>query len=134
MRLITVTSAVQQLAALLMLWGLQGCSAETTAVFRPMSTPPDELHIDGTMWQRQSEMTEGDQRLLTNYLRHQPSVAENPLLHGDPSVYLSSADDRRFYWLSQTDTEVHWVFLGFRRGRFRETQAGTGPPFASAAE
>ncbi|TWU13434.1 hypothetical protein CA54_22690 [Symmachiella macrocystis] len=134
MRFITVTSAVQQLATLLMLWGLQGCSAENSAVFRPMPTPPDELQIDSTAWQRQSEMTEGDQRLLTSYLRLQPSVAENPLLHGKPSVYRSPAGGRRFYWLSQTDTEVHWVFLGFRRGRFMETQAGTGPPFVSAAE
>mgnify|MGYP006969347267 CR=1 FL=1 len=130
MSLITRTTFVRYSVALLVLSLLQGCSTDDTDASPSPLTVPKDLQINGTLWQRQPQMTDVDARMLTKALRRHPSIAENPFIQGDPLIYRSSADDMRFYWLSQTDTEVHWVFLEFQRSRFRSTDAGTGPPFS----
>lgn len=117
--------------AVCLLLSLSGCSGESAAPPPRPVVAPDRIHVAGIGWTKQPALTLAGEQLLSHYFRRNPSIAENPLVKGQPTPYVCE-QKTRFYWLSATPEQVNWFFLEFDRDRFVTTGEGAGEPFTTA--
>ncbi len=110
---------------------LCGCSSGVqTELFDEVSlTLPDEFEEKGVKWMKSSEISDADIRLLTNYFRDHPSVAEGSHIRGQPTVYTTPTGMKRFYWIRSGVEAPEWLYVMFQ-GRKAKLQEGQGGPFA----
>tara|TARA_R100000750_G_scaffold61763_1_gene53526 strand:+ start:106 stop:486 length:381 start_codon:yes stop_codon:yes gene_type:complete len=97
---------------------------ETQAVSLPAS-----IVIEDEEWTREPEFSAKLQERLEQYLHQHPSLAENPVISGEPQIYRNPNDATRFYWIEKTEnTEPNWCCLESKSGKWTLTD-GSGSPF-----
>lgn len=99
-----------------------------------MQFPPESIQLGGDSWKRQPTFLPDDQNRLVAYFQTNRSLAENPLLRGEPEVYSTAGDRKRYYWINGTGGGKHWMFLEFHAGMFTEIGEGTGDLFATNSD
>ncbi|HBN74369.1 MAG TPA: hypothetical protein DD473_00825 [Planctomycetaceae bacterium] len=90
---------------------------------------PALMVIESVEWTREPEFSEKHQAKLEQYFHEHPSLAENPVISGDPQVYRNPKNATRFYWIEKTEnTEPNWCCLELKGGEWTLTD-GSGSPF-----
>lgn len=89
---------------------------------------PPSFAQDGETWTKQPEMSEAEVERLSNYFRHNPSVAENAIVEGAPVVYAAARNARRYYWSAAAIDGAEWLCIEIGRGPVQLTD-GRGNPF-----
>ncbi len=109
-----------------------GCSGDDPPELE-LQIPPESISLSEVAWQRRPAFSPDDQDRLVAHFHTNRSLAENPLLEGEPVVYSADGDRIRYYWFTETGSDIHWMFLEFRAGAFTELGEGTGDSFATNA-
>ncbi|REJ88396.1 MAG: hypothetical protein DWQ34_22700 [Planctomycetota bacterium] len=106
-----------------------GCAAENELT--PKSTQPVAIPAsfeeEGTAWSRAGSMTQPDIDRLTAYFRSNPSVAEHPIINGNPEIYTADGERRRYYWVRAGQEGTEWLYVEFS-DRNVVLQEGHGSP------
>lgn len=107
---------------------LTGCSSGSQQISNEEAvTFPSSFEEKGATWTRAEAPSKADIRVLTEYFRRNASVAEGPLISGDPTLYSSSRGARRFYWGRSGAEEPEWIYIQFQ-GRKATVEEGRGSP------
>lgn len=114
---------------LLLAVALSGC-AEETAIEKDaiVSSWPEVITDGGVQWRRTEEFTVADRDRLSEYAAQNPSVFDNPLVRGDPTVYANDAGSDRLYWTQPAINGTEWLYIQFGPGGASSGE-GVGPPF-----
>ncbi len=90
---------------------------------------PARMVVEDVEWTSEQEFSEKHQSELMQYFREHPSLAENPVISGEPQVYRNSNDAIRCYWIGKSkNTEQNWCCLELKNGKWTLTD-GSGNPF-----
>jgi len=112
---------------------LPSCSssdAQSISEQEPVSFPA-EFEEDGMKWTK-SEASNSDLRMLSQYFGKNSSLAEGPLISGDPTMYASSKGTKRFYWGRTGAEDSEWIYIQFE-GRKATVEEGTGSPLGASS-
>lgn len=115
-------------------WHLFGCSSETEPI--PEETPitfPAEFEEDGTKWNKVETIAESEMQQVADYFKKNSSLAEGPIVSGDPIQYTSSDGKKRFYWGRPGTDAPQWFYIEFS-GRKATVEEGSGAPLSSESE
>lgn len=115
----------------IILSAIGGCETNTSSNGNESQvvTLPASMVVEGVEWTRESEFSEKHQAKLEQYLHEHPSLAENPVISGEPQIYRNPNDATRFYWIEKTEnTEPNWCCLESKSGKWTLTD-GSGSPF-----
>lgn len=110
---------------------LPSCSssdAQSISEQEPVSFPA-EFEEDGMKWTK-SEASDSDLRMLSQYFGKNSSLAEGPLISGDPTIYTSSKGTKRFYWGRTGANGSEWIHIQFE-GRKATVEEGKGSPLGA---
>lgn len=112
-----------------------GCSSsEAQPIFEEEAlTFPAEFEEEGTKWSKSASIEDADMKLLSGYFKKNSSMAEGPLISGDPTLYTSSKGTKRFYWGRAGAEEPEWMYIQFS-GRKGTVAEGTGSPLSLPSE
>ncbi len=115
-------------AILVSLHAATGCNSEAEPLPDLSVTVPDELRDGGTAWQRRTTLEPSDNQCLAKFFTMNQGLSGSPEFVGQPTVFTSGKNDRRFYWLSSTVDGVRWQCVEFRQRKFSVSD-GTDNPF-----
>lgn len=116
---------------LLPLLVVAGCSTgDEDSPERIPAETPQQLMIEGHNWTRKASVSSPDEKLLSGWFQQNPSVADNPLVQGQPTPY-EYGSSRRFYWVSAADSRLDWFYVEFQENRFVTAGEGQGEPFSA---
>lgn len=105
-----------------------GCQSEPEQLPEVAVNVPDQFEVDGTTWQKQSDVQPSDNERLAKFFAANQDLVGSPEFEGQPTVFTASKNDRRFYWLNPTIDGMHWRCVEFRKRKF-STSDGTETPF-----
>ncbi len=94
-------------------------------------TYPDQFEHAGSAWSLQSGLADADRRALEEYFQENSSVAEGPLISGEPRLYTSADGKKRYCWARQIRDGAEWLMLE-TAGNGLTLLEGTDAPFAPA--
>lgn len=89
---------------------------------------PDHFELDGTRWQKQSDVQPADNECLTKFFAVNQDLVDSPEFEGQPEVFRAGKNDRRFYWLNAATDGMNWQCVEFRKRKFSVSD-GTENPF-----
>ena len=106
-----------------------GCTQDPAALALPEISveTPDQIQLDGTMWTK-SDFSEADHACLAKFFERNQQLVGSPEMEGEPVLYTSGKNDRRFYWLNAAVEGSRWTCVHFAKNGFT-TSDGTGSPF-----
>lgn len=90
-------------------------------------TFPAVFEDDGKQWTKSATVAESDLKLLAQYFKQNSSLAEGPLISGEPTLYTSSKGTKRFYWGRHLGKEPEWIYFQFQGSKATMKQ-GAGSP------
>ena len=108
-----------------------GCSSDRQVISVEKQTViiPEVIEDDDGFWEQTDGLTDPDTRRLTAYFKQHPSLAENTIVRGEPLVFTSDDERRRYYGVRPGNEEgAEWFCLEFD-GREVSLTEGHGPPF-----
>ena len=106
--------------------GCSGTAAEL--VEAPKLDHPESFADAGKTWTLKSGMETTDEEALTKFFQIHSQFQGSTDFEGQPTVYISGTDDRRFYWLRGSTEEPVWSCVHVEDGDFQITE-GSGRPF-----
>jgi hypothetical protein len=113
---------------------LTGCSQNPAALALPelnVEAPP-EFSQEGKTWGR-AEIAAADQDCLARFFQRNQQLVGSPDMEGNPVLFTSGKNDRRFYWLNATADGSRWTCVHFEKRRY-STSDGNGSPFPPSSE
>ncbi|MDG1896036.1 MAG: hypothetical protein P8J37_14120 [Fuerstiella sp.] len=105
-----------------------GCQSEPETLPDVTVTVPDQFDSGGQTWQKQANLQQADNDCLTRFFARNQGIVDSPEFEGQPTVFLSGKNDRRFYWLRAAADGIVWRCVEFKNRKFSPTD-GTGNPF-----
>lgn len=105
-----------------------GCHSELEQLPEVTVNIPDQFELDGTTWQKQPDVQSSDNQCLAKFFALHQDLTGSPEFEGQPTVFSSGKNDRRFYWLNPAVDGVRWQCIEFRKRRFSVSD-GTETPF-----
>lgn len=94
-------------------------------------TFPAKFEEGGTKWTKLATVSEAELIVLSEYFKKNSSMAEGPLISGDPTLYTSNGV-KRFYWGRQGANAPEWVYIQFE-GRKATVKEGSGSPLVKSS-
>ncbi|MEZ6129787.1 MAG: hypothetical protein R3C59_13975 [Planctomycetaceae bacterium] len=106
-----------------------GCSQNSDAGALPEVSvdAPATLTDGGTTWTK-ADIGAADQECLATFFQKNQQLVGSPDMEGQPVLFTSGKNDRRFYWLNATVDGSRWTCVHFEKSRYT-TSEGTGSPF-----
>lgn len=107
-----------------------GCGSQP--VPQPSSqefTYPQQFDHDGNSWTLQAALTDADRHALEEYFQKNSSVAEGPLISGEPRLYTAAEGKKRYCWARKIRDTAEWLMLE-SSGNSLTLLEGTDAPFA----
>ena len=111
---------------------LSGCGQDPVAVAMPELTveAPAELQDQGQTWVK-ADISSADQDCLTDFFRQNQQLVGSPDMEGEPVLFTSGKNDRRFYWLSSTIDGSRWICVHFEKRLFHDHRRNGQPVLKS---
>ncbi|MFK7777020.1 MAG: hypothetical protein QM501_02705 [Gimesia sp.] len=112
---------------------MAGCSGGDSSEIVPITIQsPEVFEFEGMKWRREDSLGQADTKLLSRYFKMNPSMIDNPVLEGTPSVYHGVRNRRRFYWVKGTANQPIWLCVQFEKGTFQLLE-GRGNPYENSS-
>ena len=105
-----------------------GCQSEPEQQQQVSVEIPEQFEQNGIAWQKQPDIQPSDHQCLEQFFAAKQDLAGSPEFQGQPILFTSGKNDRRFYWLNSTVSTVRWRCVEFRQRKFLMSD-GTGNPF-----
>ena len=105
-----------------------GCGQDSGEVLlQDTVEAPAEFQDQGKTWGN-SDIGSADQDCLARFFAQNQQLVGSPDMEGNPVLFTSGKNDRRFYWLNTTIDGSRWLCVHFEKGRFATTE-GVDSPF-----
>lgn len=105
-----------------------GCQSKPEQLPEFSVNAPDQFEQDGIAWQKQASVQPVDTDCLAKFFAQNQDLAGSPEFEGQPTVFASGKNDRRFYWINAAVDGVRWQCIEFRKRKFSVSD-GTENPF-----
>lgn len=105
-----------------------GCQSEPEPLPEVSVNVPDQFEQDGIAWQKQSDVQSSGNQQLAKFFSQNQDLAGSPEFEGQPIVFASGKNDRRFYWINRAIDGIRWQCVEFRKRKFSVSD-GTENPF-----
>lgn len=99
--------------------GVCGCQEEVVTVPAVAIDIPQEFSADGAQW-TVIEMGASEERVLGDFFAKNDDLMGSPDFQGYPSVFVSSTQDLRFYWLHPAVDGCRRLSVALCRKTWRE--------------
>ncbi|APZ94868.1 hypothetical protein [Fuerstiella marisgermanici] len=120
--------ALHRSVVALSLLAATGCNSEPDQLPEVTVNVPDQFERDGIAWQKQPGVQAPDMQCLKKFFSLNQDLAGSPEFEGQPTVFTSGTNDRRFYWLNPAADGLRWQCVEFRNRKF-SVMDGTENPF-----
>ncbi len=105
-----------------------GCQSEPASTQEAPTYFPDQFEEEEVVWQHQPSLLPSDTSCLSRFFTQNQGLVGSPDFEGQPKLYVSGNNNRRFYWQLSSGNNAPWRCVHSKGTTFRVTD-GEGPPF-----